>query len=75
MKKIFIVGAAFGVMILTGCSSKSEANKEQIEEARRDAVEMTGSFDASKSMKPTEGKVVMDTTSTTEIIVSEEKGN
>lgn len=59
---------------LTSCGGKSDANREQIEKAHQEASEMTEGFDASVSMKPkaSEGKVVMDTDTVTEIVVSED---
>lgn len=82
MKKILIIAsvALVAMSTLCACGKKSEANKEQIESARQEADEMTKGFDVNKSMKPgsdaaakeTQGKVVMDTETTTEIIVSEE---
>lgn len=77
MRKIIFGAAIAGLVLITftACGKKSEANKEQIENARQDAEEMTKGYDPNKSMKPTSGTaapVVYDTTPVTEIIVTEE---
>lgn len=56
MKRSYIIAAAATLMIaLSSCGGKSEVNKDQIEEAREEAIEMTSGYDATKSMKPTDG--------------------
>lgn len=82
MKKIFLIAGVSLLLLggLSSCGKKSEANREQIENARDEANEMLKGYDPSKSMNPTvdsaaaqaEGKVTYDTSTTTEIIVSEE---
>lgn len=88
MKKTVLTAgvAIISLLALGSCGKKSEANREQIENARQEAVEMTKDYDASKSMKPgsdkaaaqkaapesaEKGKVVINNESSTEIIVSE----
>ena len=75
MKKIYLIPALFALTaVMAACGGKSKANKEQIENAREEAGEMTSGFDAAKSMKPsqTTAQVIMDTEEVTEIVVSEE---
>lgn len=74
MKKILFIAALalVSASVLSSCGKKSEANKEQIENARQEAEDMTKGFDASKSLKPGSAKVVFDTETTTEIVISEE---
>ena len=72
---------------LTSCGGKSEANKEQIENARQDADDMIKGYKPSVGapnsqtqpapataapVAPASSKVTYDTTPVTEIIVSEE---
>lgn len=74
MKRLLLIAGVglIAATALVSCGKKSEANKEQIENARQEAEDMTKGFDASKSMKPAQGKVKFDTSGVTEIVVSEE---
>ena len=76
MKKISIIALILfvGSIGFASCGKKSQANKEQIENAREEADAMTSGYDASKSMKPGSNgaKVTFDTETVTEIIVSED---
>ncbi len=70
---MLIIGAcAFAGAVFMSCGKKSEANKEQIEDARQEAEEMVKGFDASKSLKPSSGKVSFDTSTVTEVVVTED---
>lgn len=71
MKKLIFAGSLLCILTMSSCMGKSDANVEQIEEARQQAQEITEGYDASKSMKPGDNKVVVDTAGITEITVSE----
>jgi hypothetical protein len=83
VKKISVIlpSVALFALVLTSCGGHSSANKEQIEQARQDAKEMTSAFEAAQkapaqkaAQDANAAPVTIDTASaTTEIVVSESR--
>ena len=78
---------SLSLAFFSSCDKKSEANKEQIENARQEAAEMTKGFNPNENplaapqktenktvqeMTEPDEKVVMDTQPVTDIIVTED---